>query len=60
MAAARSRVQAPVGSSKWIYDERKQADDIVQQEAEEFGFSARNDMEWLNEHMAEIFARGQL
>ncbi|KAI9672299.1 MAG: hypothetical protein M1831_002115 [Alyxoria varia] len=60
MAAARARAQAPVGSSKWVYDERKQADDIVQQEAEEFAFSARNDMDWLNEHMAEIFARGQL
>ncbi|KAL5377687.1 hypothetical protein DPSP01_009612 [Paraphaeosphaeria sporulosa] len=56
MAAARSRVPA-IGSARWVLDERKQADDLVAQEVEDFGFSVRNELEWLNEHMAEIFAQ---
>ncbi|KAF2449595.1 hypothetical protein P171DRAFT_427775 [Karstenula rhodostoma CBS 690.94] len=56
MAAARSRVP-PIGSAHWVLDERKQADDLVSQEVEDFGFSVRNELEWLNEHMAEIFAQ---
>ncbi|KAL5435129.1 hypothetical protein PMIN06_011186 [Paraphaeosphaeria minitans] len=56
MAAARNRVPA-IGSAGWVLDERKQADDLVAQEVEDFGFSVRNELEWLNEHMAEIFAR---
>ncbi|KAJ4360595.1 uncharacterized protein N0V89_001161 [Didymosphaeria variabile] len=56
MAAARSKVPA-IGSAHWVLDERKQADDLVSQEVEDFGFSVRNELEWLNEHMAEIFAQ---
>jgi len=40
--------------------ERKQADELVAQETEEFGYSVRNELEWLNEHMAEIFTSSQL
>ena len=58
MAAVRSKL--PVGSAPWIVSERKQADELVEQEAEEFGYSVRNEMEWLNEHMAEIFSSTQL
>lgn len=29
-------------------------------EAEEYMFSARNEVEWLNEHMAEIFSENQV
>jgi len=58
MAALRSK--APVGSAQWIVGERQQADQFVQEEVEEFSYSVRNEMEWLNEHMAEIFTRGQL
>jgi hypothetical protein len=32
----------------------------VESEAEEFAFSARNELDWLNEHMAEIFDENQL
>ncbi|KAF2020897.1 hypothetical protein BU24DRAFT_382905 [Aaosphaeria arxii CBS 175.79] len=55
MAAARSKAPA-IGSAQWILDERHQSNDLVAQEAEDFGFTVRNELEWLNEHMAEIFA----
>ncbi|KAF2091783.1 hypothetical protein K490DRAFT_61213 [Saccharata proteae CBS 121410] len=58
MASARSKV--PVGSAQWILEERRQADQFVEQEAEEFSFSVRNEMEWLNEHMGEIFSQNEL
>jgi hypothetical protein len=58
MATARAKL--PIGSAPWVLNERNQVEEIVQQEAEEFGYSVRNEMEWLNEHMAEIFAPGNL
>jgi hypothetical protein len=59
MAAARAKA-ANVGSKLWIQKEREQAGDFVEQELEEFGYSVRNEMEWLNEHMAEIFSANAL
>ena len=56
--AARNR--APVGSAPWIFSERKQANQFINEEVEEFGFSVRNDLDWLNEHMQDIFANQQL
>lgn len=53
--AARSKAPA-IGSAQWVLDERQQSDELVSQELEDFGFSVRNELEWLNEHMAEIFA----
>ncbi|KAI9171167.1 Inner centromere protein-related protein pic1 [Paramyrothecium foliicola] len=54
MAAFRGpRLQA--GSAAWIAEERSAAFQIVQQEVEEFSYSARNELDWLNEHMAGIF-----
>jgi hypothetical protein len=55
MAAPKSKAQ-PVGSSQWIQSERQQASDFISQEVEEFGYSARNELEWLNEHMADVFS----
>ncbi|KAM0810476.1 hypothetical protein AB5N19_10825 [Seiridium cardinale] len=49
-----------VGSAPWIAEERSSAQKIAQDEIEEFTFSARNDFEWLNEHMAEIFSENQI
>jgi hypothetical protein len=49
-----------VGSAPWIAEERSSAQNIAQDEIEEFTFSARNDFEWLNEHMAEIFSENQM
>ncbi|KAI1461392.1 hypothetical protein F4805DRAFT_413942 [Annulohypoxylon moriforme] len=50
----------PVGSGPWISEERSSAMQITQSEVEEFSFSVRNDFDWLNEHMAEIFSENQI
>lgn len=55
MAGLRSKTALPVGSAPWIANERSQALQFVQQEVEDFSFAVRNEMDWLNEHMAEIF-----
>ena len=55
MAPTRTKIQIPVGSAQWILDEREQLGKFGEQEVEDFTFSARNEIEWLNEHMAEIF-----
>jgi hypothetical protein len=59
MAAMRTKAPA-IGSSQWIQDERDQAENFIAQEVDEFSFSARNEMEWLNEHMADIFSTSQV
>jgi len=53
MATVQSR--AVCGSSQWVKEELQELDALVSQEVEGFGFSVRNEMEWLNEHMAGIF-----
>ncbi|KAI9882381.1 MAG: hypothetical protein M1823_005872 [Watsoniomyces obsoletus] len=57
MAGLRSKTVVPVGTASWINTERSTALQFIQQEAEEFTFSARNEMDWLNEHMADVFAK---
>lgn len=59
MAATRSRAQ-PIGSQQWTKDENDQVAQFCTQELEDFTFSARNEVEWLNEHMAEIFSKNQV
>ena len=59
MAASKMKT-APVGGANWIQSERDQARVFVDQEAEEFSFSVRNDLEWLNEHMAEVLSNGSV
>jgi hypothetical protein len=49
-----------VGSAAWIAEERSSALIIARSEIDEFSFSARNEGEWLNEHMAEIFSENQM
>lgn len=49
-----------MGSMEWINDENLQVEGHCEQESEDFGFSARNELEWLNEHMADIFAKDQM
>jgi hypothetical protein len=49
-----------VGSSSWISSERELARTYIDFEVKEFVFSAQNEVEWLNEHMAEIFSNAQL
>ncbi|TKA77439.1 hypothetical protein B0A49_02331 [Cryomyces minteri] len=60
MASLRSKSHLPIGSAQWVQNESDQANQFIGEEVEEFSFSARNEMEWLNEHMAEIFSRSQL
>lgn len=58
MAAARAKV--PVGSAQWLLHERRQANELVEQEVDEFTYSVRNELEWLNEHMADIYSTNRL
>ena len=60
MATKRANPRLQVGSSAWISEERSSATKISETEAEEFMFSARNEVDWLNEHMAEIFSENQV
>ena len=57
--ASAAKVQQ-VGSAQWIQAELEQSATFIEQDVEEFGYSARNEMEWLNEHMADVFSRNQL
>lgn len=57
--AARSKMALAVGSSQWIQNEREQAQQFRESDVEEFSYAARNELDWLNEHMAEIFSRDQ-
>lgn len=56
----RANPRLQVGSAPWISEERASALQIAEAEAEEFTFSARNEVEWLNEHMAEIFSENNV
>jgi hypothetical protein len=52
--------RATVGSATWIAQERTQAEDFLEQELEEFRYSAQNELEWLNENMSDIFSKNKL
>lgn len=58
--AARPARRPAVGAAAWCLEERTSALQITQSEVEEFGYSARNEVEWLNEHMAEVFSENQM
>jgi hypothetical protein len=60
MATTRANPRLQVGSASWISDERSSSFQVAETEAEEFTFSARNEVDWLNEHMAEIFSENQV
>lgn len=60
MAIVRGKAPIPVGSSEWIQQERDQIAQFEEQELEDFVFSVRNEAEWVNEHMADIFNNTQL
>ncbi|KAH0497026.1 hypothetical protein TgHK011_004362 [Trichoderma gracile] len=49
-----------VGSAAWVGEERASALQIVKSEVEEFSYSAHNEIEWLNEHMAAILNEGEV
>lgn len=60
MAAAGARAQKPVGSAQWIAAEKENMTDLVEQEMEEVEYPVRHELDWLNEHMTEIFSKGQM
>ena len=60
MASGRNPTNVPIGSSSWIQNENDQLSQFFSQEAEDFSFAARNELEWLNEHMADIFTNHQV
>lgn len=47
----------PVGTPAWVANERTQVRQLLDQDVEDFAYFARNEFEWLNEHMLEIFER---
>lgn len=57
---ASSKTQQPVGSTGWIAAEKENIQQLVDQELEEIAYPAQHEMEWLNEHMTEIFSKNQL
>ncbi|KAK0874290.1 hypothetical protein LTS02_000206 [Friedmanniomyces endolithicus] len=59
MAASRTK-GAPVGSAQWIQSEREHAAQMIDEEAQELGYSVRNELEWLNEHLADVFSRNNV
>ncbi|RDW79496.1 hypothetical protein BP6252_04134 [Coleophoma cylindrospora] len=61
MAAMRvnPRQEITEHTKAWIAGERSTALQWADSEAEGFTFAARNEVEWLNEHMAEIFSQNQ-
>lgn len=58
--AARPARRPAVGAAEWCAEEISSALQITQSESEEFSYSARNELEWLNEHMADIFSNEQM
>lgn len=60
MAATGAKSQKPVGSAAWIATEKENFLQLVNQEVEEVEYPVRHEMDWLNEHMAEIFNNNQL
>ncbi|KAH7626085.1 hypothetical protein B0T09DRAFT_392392 [Sordaria sp. MPI-SDFR-AT-0083] len=54
--AMRKAPRLPVGSAAWVAEERASALKVAEEEVEEFSYAARNEMDWLNEHMDDIFS----
>jgi len=57
--ATRTKTQ-PIGSAGWVQAERDHASQAVEQAVEEYGYDVRNELDWLNEHMADVFARNNV
>ncbi|EXJ57632.1 hypothetical protein A1O7_07981 [Cladophialophora yegresii CBS 114405] len=49
-----------VGTPSWIAAEKENAFQLLQNEKEEVIYPAQHQLEWLNEHMAEVFSRSHL
>jgi hypothetical protein len=55
-----AKASTAVGSAAWIASEKENVLQLLNQEKEEIIYPAQHEIEWLNEHMAEIFNRNQL
>lgn len=60
MASSGARTQRPVGSAAWVSTEKENISQLVEQEMEEVEYPVAHEMDWLNEHMAEIFENNNL
>ncbi|PHH65338.1 hypothetical protein CDD81_2750 [Ophiocordyceps australis] len=49
-----------VASAAWVADERSAALQMLHSEVDEFSYSARNEVDWLNEHMGGIFNENEI
>lgn len=59
--APKSKVMAPaIGSVSWLDQENQQLAQFSAQEADDFAISVRNELDFLNEHMADIFSKNQM
>jgi hypothetical protein len=55
-----AKTSTAVGSAAWIAAEKENVLQMLQEEKEELVFPAQHEMEWLNEHMNEIFSKSHL
>jgi hypothetical protein len=55
-----AKASTAVGSAGWIASEKENVLQLLNQEKEEIIYPAQHEIDWLNEHMAEIFSRNQL
>lgn len=60
MTTSGARTQKPVGSAAWVSTEKENVSQLVEQEMEEVEYPVAHEMDWLNEHMAEIFDNNNL
>ncbi|KAL9599413.1 MAG: hypothetical protein Q9219_003850 [cf. Caloplaca sp. 3 TL-2023] len=60
MATKSGVMASSIGSLPWLDQENQQVAQFASQEADDFAFSVRNEMDFLNEHMAEIFSKNQV
>lgn len=60
MSTTGARAQKPVGSAAWVSTEKENVSQLVDQEMEEIEYPVSHEMDWLNEHMADIFNNNQL
>ncbi|KAL9580688.1 MAG: hypothetical protein Q9212_004347, partial [Teloschistes hypoglaucus] len=60
MVPKSTTMAVPIGSVTWLDQENQQIAQFSAQEAEDFAFSVRNELDFLNEHMAEIFSKNQV
>ena len=60
MASKSATMPSAIGSSPWLDQENQQVAQFSAQETEDFAFSVRNELDFLNEHLAEIFSKNQV